>query len=59
MRLFLASYRFGGHYQRLAELTGGPCRVAVIANACDAWSPAARESAVTSDVDHCAGSDSM
>ncbi|RBO85548.1 Type 1 glutamine amidotransferase-like domain-containing protein [Nocardia puris] len=49
MRLFLASYRFGGHEERLAELAGGRGRVAVIPNACDAW-PAAWSSAVTSDL---------
>lgn len=50
MRLFLASYRFGEHYDRLAELVGGPCQVAVIGNACDAWPPAARAAAMTSDL---------
>ncbi|WP_433680717.1 Type 1 glutamine amidotransferase-like domain-containing protein [Nocardia sp. CA-119907] len=49
MRLFLSSYRFGAHYDRLAALVGEPGRVAVIPNACDAW-PAAWASAVTSDV---------
>ncbi|MFD7842352.1 Type 1 glutamine amidotransferase-like domain-containing protein [Nocardia sp. NPDC059764] len=49
MRLFLSSYRFGAHQQRLLELTGAPGRVAVIANACDAW-PSAWQSAVTSDL---------
>ncbi|MEV0033830.1 Type 1 glutamine amidotransferase-like domain-containing protein [Nocardia sp. NPDC050793] len=49
MRLFLASYRFGKHADRLAALVGGPGRVAVIPNACDAW-PAAWSSAVTSDL---------
>lgn len=49
MRLFLASYRFGDHEERLAELAGGRGRVAVIPNACDAW-PAAWSSAVTSDL---------
>ncbi|WP_406236653.1 Type 1 glutamine amidotransferase-like domain-containing protein [Nocardia sp. NBC_01009] len=48
MRLFLSSYRFGAHYDRLAELVGKPGRVAVIPNACDAW-PAAWAGAVTSD----------
>ncbi|WP_227998750.1 Type 1 glutamine amidotransferase-like domain-containing protein [Nocardia australiensis] len=48
MRLFLSSYRFGAHYDRLAALVGTPGRVAVIPNACDAW-PAARAGAVTSD----------
>ncbi|MEV6273662.1 Type 1 glutamine amidotransferase-like domain-containing protein [Nocardia sp. NPDC051832] len=48
MRLFLASYRFGAHADRLAALVGTPGRVAVIPNACDAW-PDAWESAVTSD----------
>ncbi|MEV4126368.1 Type 1 glutamine amidotransferase-like domain-containing protein [Nocardia sp. NPDC051990] len=49
MRLFLSSYRFGAHYDRLAALVGEPGRVAVIPNACDAW-PAAWAGAVTSDV---------
>ncbi|RJO72299.1 peptidase [Nocardia panacis] len=49
MRLFLSSYRFGAHYDRLAELAGPPGRVAVIPNACDAW-PSAWRAAVASDV---------
>ncbi|HLS79678.1 MAG TPA: Type 1 glutamine amidotransferase-like domain-containing protein [Nocardia sp.] len=49
MRLFLASYRFGRHADRLARLVGEPGRVAVIPNACDAW-PSAWQSAVTSDL---------
>lgn len=49
MRLFLSSYRFGAHYDRLAALVGEPGRVAVIPNACDAW-PAAWAGAVTSDM---------
>ncbi|WP_431955984.1 Type 1 glutamine amidotransferase-like domain-containing protein [Nocardia lijiangensis] len=49
MRLFLSSYRFGNHQDRLAALVGAPGRVAVIPNACDAW-PAAWSSAVTSDL---------
>ncbi|TLF82243.1 Type 1 glutamine amidotransferase-like domain-containing protein [Nocardia cyriacigeorgica] len=49
MRLFLASYRFGAHVDVLAALAGPPGRVAVIANACDAW-PQARAAAVTSDL---------
>ncbi|WP_081706557.1 Type 1 glutamine amidotransferase-like domain-containing protein [Nocardia sp. CNY236] len=49
MRLFLSSYRFGAHYDRLATLAGPPSRVAVIANACDAW-PAARAAALTSEL---------
>ncbi len=48
MRLFLSSYRFGAHYDRFAELVGGPGPIAVIPNACDAW-PAARPGAVASD----------
>lgn len=50
MRMFLASYRFGAHRDALLELVGSRRRVAVIANAADAWPPAARSSAVTSDV---------
>ena len=49
MRLFLASYRFGAHYDRLAGLIGAPGPVAVIPNACDAW-PALWQGAVTSDL---------
>ncbi|GAB2702477.1 Type 1 glutamine amidotransferase-like domain-containing protein [Nocardia thraciensis] len=49
MRLFLSSYRFGAHYDRLAGLIGTPGRVAVIPNACDAW-PAVWQGAVTSDL---------
>ncbi|MFJ1460140.1 Type 1 glutamine amidotransferase-like domain-containing protein [Nocardia sp. N2S4-5] len=49
MRLFLSSYRFGAHYDRLAALIGTPGRVAVIPNACDAW-PAMWQGAVSSDV---------
>ncbi|PXX66334.1 dipeptidase E [Nocardia tenerifensis] len=48
MRLFLSSYRFGAHYDRLAALVGEPGRVALIPNACDAW-PDAWAGAVTSD----------
>ncbi|WP_067469377.1 Type 1 glutamine amidotransferase-like domain-containing protein [Nocardia amamiensis] len=49
MRLFLSSYRFGAHYDRLVALAGPPGRVAVIGNACDAW-PVMRASAVTSEL---------
>ncbi|MGV9413356.1 Type 1 glutamine amidotransferase-like domain-containing protein [Nocardia sp. NPDC003693] len=49
MRLFLSSYRFGAHADRLLAMIGAPGRVAVIANACDAW-PSAWQSAVTSDL---------
>ncbi|WP_406270957.1 peptidase E [Nocardia sp. NBC_00881] len=49
MRLFLSSYRFGAHFDRLVALAGPPGRVAVIGNACDAW-PSMRASAVTSDL---------
>lgn len=49
MRLFLSSYRFGAHYDRLAALVGEPGRVALIPNACDAW-PEAWQAAVTSDM---------
>ncbi|MCP2319070.1 dipeptidase E [Nocardia amikacinitolerans] len=49
VRLFLSSYRFGKHQDRLAELVGAPGRVAVIPNACDAW-PDMWASAVTSDL---------
>ena len=49
MRLFLSSYRFGGHEQRLLDLCRGR-RAAVIANACDSWPSSMRSSAVTSDI---------
>lgn len=49
MRLFLSSYRFGAHYDRLLALVGAPGPVAVIANACDSW-PTAWQSAVTSEL---------
>lgn len=50
MRLFLASYRFGAHRDRLLAMAGAPGPVAVIANAADAWPAAARSSALTSDL---------
>lgn len=50
MRLFLASYRFGAHRDRLLEMVGEPGRIAVIANAADAWPDSARASAVTSEM---------
>ncbi|MFF0817547.1 Type 1 glutamine amidotransferase-like domain-containing protein [Rhodococcus sp. NPDC003318] len=54
MRLFLASYRFGADPDRLVRLVGRPGRVAVIANAADAWDTntagSARDSAVVSDL---------
>lgn len=49
MRLFLSSYHFGAHQNRLLELVGEPGPVALIPNACDGW-PAAWQSAVTSDL---------
>lgn len=49
MRLFLSSYRFGADPDRLLRLVGTPGRVAVIANAADAWG-SARDSAVVSDL---------
>ncbi|WP_072807036.1 Type 1 glutamine amidotransferase-like domain-containing protein [Rhodococcoides yunnanense] len=50
MKLFLASYRFGAHVDEFLALTGTPGRVAVVANAADSWPPAARASAVTSEL---------
>ncbi|AMY18170.1 MULTISPECIES: Type 1 glutamine amidotransferase-like domain-containing protein [Nocardiaceae] len=50
MRLFLASYRFGAHGDRLLELVGTPGRIGVVAAAADAWPVAARTAALTSDV---------
>ncbi|MDV6233920.1 MULTISPECIES: Type 1 glutamine amidotransferase-like domain-containing protein [Rhodococcus] len=49
MKLFLSSYRFGGHSDVFVELTGPPSDLAVIANASDAWPRAARESSLTSE----------
>lgn len=49
MRLFLSSYRFGGHSAAFVELTGPPSDLAVIANASDAWPAAARESSLRSE----------
>ncbi|OZE97409.1 Type 1 glutamine amidotransferase-like domain-containing protein [Rhodococcoides fascians] len=50
MKLFLASYRFGTHVDEFLALTSGPGRVAVIANAADAWPASARQSAVVSEL---------
>ncbi|CAM2872556.1 Type 1 glutamine amidotransferase-like domain-containing protein [Skermania piniformis] len=50
MRLFLAGYRFGAHRDRFVALAGGSGPVAVVANACDAWPPAARSAAVAGDL---------
>ncbi|MCQ4122015.1 Type 1 glutamine amidotransferase-like domain-containing protein [Rhodococcus tibetensis] len=50
MRLFLSSYRFGADPAPLMSLVGSPGRVGVIASAADAWPPAARASAVVSDM---------
>jgi len=51
VRLFLSSYRFGAHQERLLQLLGDrPRSAAVIANAADAWPPSARASAVVSDL---------
>ncbi len=50
VRLFLASYRFAAHKDRLLELVGNRRSAAVIANAADAWPSSARASAVTSDL---------
>ncbi|MEH6797213.1 MAG: Type 1 glutamine amidotransferase-like domain-containing protein [Rhodococcus sp. (in: high G+C Gram-positive bacteria)] len=49
MKLFLSSYRFGGHADAFVELTGPPSDLAVIANAADAWPAAARESSLRSE----------
>ncbi|MDX5309923.1 MAG: peptidase E [Rhodococcus sp. (in: high G+C Gram-positive bacteria)] len=50
MRLFLSSYRFGADPGLLLGVTRGPCPIAVIANAADAWPPRARDSAVASEL---------
>ncbi|GGL25146.1 hypothetical protein GCM10011588_45010 [Nocardia jinanensis] len=47
--MFLASYRFGAHYDVFAAMTGAPGPIAVIANACDSW-PRARDAALTSEL---------
>lgn len=49
MRLFLSSYRLGSDPSKFLRVVGPPGRIAVIANAADAWPPAARRSAVTSE----------
>jgi len=49
VRLFLSSYRFGTDPRVFVHLTGTPGRIAVIANAADAWPAAARAGAVTSE----------
>lgn len=55
MKLFLASYRFGAHVEEFLTLTSGTVpgsrsrRIAVIANAADAWPDSARAAAVTSE----------
>ncbi|OZF33408.1 peptidase [Rhodococcus sp. 14-2483-1-1] len=49
MKLFLSSYRFGGHSAAFVQLTGPPSDLAVIANASDAWPAAARESSLRSE----------
>lgn len=50
MRLFLSSYRFGTDPGLLLGVTRGPCPIAVIANAADAWPSRARDSAVASEL---------
>ena len=49
MKLFLSSYRFGGHADAFVALTGRPAELAVIANASDAWPAAARASSIRSE----------
>ncbi|MCR8693867.1 peptidase E [Rhodococcus pyridinivorans] len=49
MRLFLSSYRFGTDPDAFVRL-GVPGRIAVIANAADAWPTSARAAAVTSEM---------
>ena len=49
MKLFLSSYRFGGHSDDFVHLTGPPDDLAVIANASDAWPAAARDSSLLSE----------
>jgi dipeptidase E len=52
VRLFLASYRLGPDPSRFRRLLPAPTpRVAVIANAADAWPPTARDWAVRSEFD--------
>lgn len=50
MKLFLASYRFGAHFEEFAALSAGLTRVAVVANAADGWPDSARESGVASEI---------
>ncbi|UPW04058.1 peptidase E [Rhodococcus pyridinivorans] len=49
MRLFLSSYRFGADPDTFVRLVA-PGRIAVIANAADAWPASARAAAVTSEM---------
>ena len=50
MQLFLSSYRFGTDPALFARLVREPGRIAVIANAADAWPSTARAAAVTSEI---------
>ncbi|MEU5843106.1 Type 1 glutamine amidotransferase-like domain-containing protein [Rhodococcus sp. NPDC047139] len=50
MRLFLSSYRFGTAAESFVRLVREPGRIAVIANAADAWPSTARAAAVTSEM---------
>lgn len=50
MRLFLSSYRFGADPGLFTAVTRTPGRIAVIANAADAWPATARSAAVTSEM---------
>lgn len=50
MRLFLSSYRFGADPDLFLRVVRAPGRIAVIANAADAWPSTARAAAVTSEL---------
>jgi len=50
VRLFLSSYRFGSDPAPFVRLVGEPGRIAVVANAADAWPSTARAAAVTSEM---------
>jgi dipeptidase E len=47
VRLYLSSFRIGGHPDRLVELARGRLTAAVIGNACDGMPPANRSAAVS------------
>lgn len=53
--MYLSSFRLGDHPEQLTQLTGPTARVAVIANATDAATPAERDEAVQRELDALTG----